>query len=126
MEKRAKAEAKAKENPNHVNQNSTHMDFTDLTVWKKAVKLLLEIYKLTKKFPPEERYGLSQDMRRAANSVAHILLKDLVALKQRIKQGSTRHREEALTNSSVKSLFQLHWTTVNKNCKKILRRGIGR
>jgi four helix bundle protein len=47
------------------------MDFTDMPVWKKSIQLLLEIYQLTKKFPPEERYGLSSDMRRAANSVAH-------------------------------------------------------
>jgi len=40
--------------------------FKDLIVWQKAYKLVLEIYKLTEKFPKHELYGLSQQMRRAA------------------------------------------------------------
>jgi four helix bundle protein len=44
-------------------------DFTDLIVWQKAHKLTLEIYKITAKFPKEERYGLVSQLRRAAVSV---------------------------------------------------------
>jgi len=44
-------------------------DFIDLVVWKKSHELTLEIYKLTKIFPNEERFGLIQQMRRAAVSV---------------------------------------------------------
>jgi hypothetical protein len=32
--------------------------YKDLIVYQKAYKLSLEIYKATKKFPPEELYGL--------------------------------------------------------------------
>jgi four helix bundle protein len=46
-------------------------DFTQTSVWKKAFKLLMTIYEVTKTFPKEERYGLTSDMRRAANSVLH-------------------------------------------------------
>lgn len=44
--------------------------FEDLEVWQKARGLTLQIYKLTKKFPPEERYGLVPQMRRAVISVS--------------------------------------------------------
>jgi four helix bundle protein len=44
-------------------------NFKDLIVWRKSYDLVLEIYKLTKEFPKEEIYGLSQQMRRAAISI---------------------------------------------------------
>lgn len=44
--------------------------FTELKVWQKAHELVLFIYKLTNKFPAEEKFGLSSQMRRAAVSVA--------------------------------------------------------
>lgn len=44
-------------------------NFTDLIVWKNGHNLVLQIYKLTKKFPKEEKYGLSDQIRRAAVSI---------------------------------------------------------
>ena len=44
--------------------------FRDLHVWQKAHQLVLRIYPLTQEFPSEERYGLTQQMRRSAISVA--------------------------------------------------------
>ena len=43
--------------------------FYDLNIWKKGYALLMEIYKITKTFPKEEKYGLSSQMRDSANSV---------------------------------------------------------
>lgn len=43
--------------------------FKDLIVWQKAYKLVIEFYKMTKNFPKEEIYGLSQQMRRAAAAI---------------------------------------------------------
>ena len=43
--------------------------FQDLIVWKKSHELALEIYRLTKDFPSEEKYGLVSQMRRAAVSI---------------------------------------------------------
>lgn len=43
--------------------------FRKLKVWKKSHELTLLIYKLTKKFPSEEKFGLVSQMRRAASSV---------------------------------------------------------
>jgi len=42
----------------------------DLTVWKKSIELAIHIYKMTATFPKQETYGLGQQMRRAAVSVA--------------------------------------------------------
>ena len=43
--------------------------FTDLNAWKKSHILAISIYKLTKKFPKEELFGLTSQVRRAAISV---------------------------------------------------------
>lgn len=40
----------------------------DLEIWKRGIDLVTKIYKLTKKFPEEELYGLTSQMRRAAIS----------------------------------------------------------
>ena len=44
--------------------------FSDLVVWQKAVELGKQVYALTRKFPPDERYGLTSQIRRAALSVS--------------------------------------------------------
>ena len=41
----------------------------NLEVWKRSINLVLTIYTETKRFPTEERFGLSQQMRRAAVSI---------------------------------------------------------
>jgi four helix bundle protein len=44
--------------------------FEDLEVWQYAHRLVLIIYRITKDFPNEERFGLISQMRRAAVSIA--------------------------------------------------------
>src|SRR5690606_10523673 len=44
--------------------------FEKLRVWELAIDLSLEVNLLTKKFPSEEKFILSQQMQRAADSVA--------------------------------------------------------
>lgn len=47
----------------------TSQTFRDLTVWRKAHELVLEIYKLTEVFPKHELYSLTSQLRRSAVSV---------------------------------------------------------
>lgn len=41
----------------------------DLTVYKKAYELAMRIFKISKGFPPEERYALTGQIRRSSRSV---------------------------------------------------------
>lgn len=43
--------------------------FKDLTVYKKAFSLAMEIFKISKSFPKEERYSLTDQVRRCSRSV---------------------------------------------------------
>ena len=43
--------------------------FQDLIVWQKAHKFVLAIYTITKQFPPDERFGLTSQIRRASVSI---------------------------------------------------------
>jgi four helix bundle protein len=45
-------------------------DHTKLTAFALADELVLDIYAVTRRFPDDERYGLTAQMRRAAISVA--------------------------------------------------------
>jgi four helix bundle protein len=45
-------------------------NYKELKVWQKAYGLCLEIYRITRSFPREERYGLTLQIRRAALSIA--------------------------------------------------------
>ena len=44
-----------------------------MPVWQKSFMLLIEVYKHIKSFPPDERFALTDDLKRAANSVVHNL-----------------------------------------------------
>ena len=44
-------------------------NYKELKVWQRSYQLCLEIYRITKEFPKEERYGLTSQTRRAAVSV---------------------------------------------------------
>jgi four helix bundle protein len=56
------------------NQNNNIMgkinSFEDLIVWQKAIDLSVGIYRITAKFPKEEVFGLTSQIRRASNSVS--------------------------------------------------------
>ena len=43
--------------------------YRDLIVWKKAMSLVLNVYKSTQDFPKTETYGLATQLRRAAVSI---------------------------------------------------------
>lgn len=45
------------------------MDFKDLIVYKKAFKLAMEIFEVSKKFPKEETYSMTDQIRRSSRSV---------------------------------------------------------
>jgi len=44
------------------------MDFRDLLVYQKAFRLAMDIYEITKKFPKDEKYSLTDQIRRSSRS----------------------------------------------------------
>jgi four helix bundle protein len=46
-------------------------DFRNMHVWQSAFNLIIEIYRITKEFPSDEKFGMVSDMRRSVNSIAH-------------------------------------------------------
>ena len=61
--------------------------FRDLEVWRESMTLVEEIYVLSKRFPPEERFGLTSQLRRAA-----------VSIPSNIGEGARRKRRKAFVN----------------------------
>jgi four helix bundle protein len=43
--------------------------YRDLEVWKRSLLLVSDVYRVTRRLPPDERFGLTSQMRRAAVSV---------------------------------------------------------
>lgn len=49
--------------------NEKIRSFTDLNSWKEAHQFVLMIYKISKNFPPDEKFGLTNQIQRAAVSI---------------------------------------------------------
>lgn len=50
-------------------ENKKIKDFTDLNAWQKGHEIVIEIYLITRGFPKEELFGLTNQMRRCAVSI---------------------------------------------------------
>ncbi len=67
------------------------LSYRDLKVWRTATRLVLEVYRLTRRFPKEEIYGLTSQLRRAT-----------VSIPANIAEGHARlHRGDYLRSLSV-------------------------
>ena len=58
--------------------------FRDLKVWQQSMNLVEEIYRVTSRFPPAERFGLTSQIRRAS-----------VSISSNIGEGKRRRRQRA-------------------------------
>ena len=45
-------------------------NFKELRVWKKAIYVGKQVYEISKKFPDDEKYGLTSQLRRAVVSIS--------------------------------------------------------
>jgi four helix bundle protein len=73
--------------------------FQKLEVWQMAKKMVVEIYEMTSKFPPEERFGLTSQINRAAVSVASNIAEG---------SGRTSYKDQAhFTQTAYGSLMEM-------------------
>jgi len=49
--------------------STSNSSFENLQIWQKSHKFVLEVYAMTKSFPDNERFGLTNQFRRAAVSI---------------------------------------------------------
>ena len=44
--------------------------FEKLKVWQEAIDLSVEIYRITRNFPSDEKFGITSQLKRASNSIS--------------------------------------------------------
>lgn len=85
--------------------------FKELIVYQKAYKLAMEIFEISKEFPKEEKYSLTDQIRRSSRSVTACLA----------EAWARRRYEKSFINKLTDSLgeeFETEtWLDYSKDCK---------
>ena len=89
--------------------------FRDLKVYKAAFELQQEIFEITKTFPREEPYSLTDQIRRASRSVGANLSEAWQ------KRRYVAHFTSKLTDSDGELAETRHWLDTSLACKYITR-----
>lgn len=89
------------------------MDFKELIAYKKAFKLAMELFELSKSFPKEEKYSLTDQIRRSSRSTCANLAE---AYRKRIYQ---KHFISKLTDSDGENSETDVWLNFALECKYI-------
>ena len=88
--------------------------FKDLIVFQKAYKLAMEIYEISKSFPKEEKYSLTDQIRRSSRAVTSCLA----------ESWAKRRYEKAFVNKITDSLGEENetevWLDYSKDCQYML------
>jgi len=87
--------------------------FKELLVYQKAYRLAMQIFEITKKFPKEEKYSLTDQIRRSSRSVTSCLA----------ESWAKRRYEKAFVNKLTDSLGEENetetWLDYSRDCKYI-------
>lgn len=86
------------------------MDFKELFVYKKAFALAMEVYEVSKKFPKEEKYSLTDQIRRSSRSVCANLAESYR------KRLYVRHFISKLTDSDAENSETIVWLDFSTAC----------
>lgn len=75
-------------------------NFQELKIWQKAIEIAEKVYQISTEFPPEEKYGLTSQIRRSSVSIA-----------SNIAEGAGRNSDKefnyflGIANGSANELF---------------------
>ncbi len=89
----------------------------DLQVYQMSYKLAMEIFEITKKFPKDETYSLTDQIRRSSRSVASNIREGFA--KRKYEQVFIRHLNDALGSSEETR----GWLEFSLDCTYILKAG---
>jgi four helix bundle protein len=93
-----------------MNESRYARSFRELIVYQKARAIDRRIYELTKAFPPEERYSLSDQIKRSSRSIGGQIAEAWG------KRRYTRHFLSKLTDADAEQLETQHWIEVAATC----------
>lgn len=107
----------------------SYSDFTKMPVWQSALRLLKQIYSVTKAYPTDERFGLISDMRRAAHSITHNIAEGFGRFEPKdksrfykISRGSVYElMSQILVSSELTYLPSELKTNLLKYCRQIIK-----
>jgi hypothetical protein len=83
--------------------------FKDPHVWRRAIEMTVAIYRLTTGFPPDERFGLTSQLRRASVSVASNIAEGTAGVREASISSSSVWPEGPILKYKLKSSFQTRW-----------------
>ena len=86
------------------------MDFKKLIVYKKAFQLAMEIYSISKNFPKDEKYSLTDQIRRSSRSVCANIAEAYR------KRQYIRHFISKLTDSDAENSETIVWLDFALEC----------
>ena len=88
-------------------------DFTELETYKLSRKISFEIFKLSKIFPPEEKYSLTDQIRRSSRSVGAQIAESWG------KRRYEKHFISKLTDADAEIMETQHWLATAEECEYI-------
>ena len=86
------------------------MDFKELIVYKKAFTLAMEVFEVSKSFPKEEKYSLTNQIRRSSRSVCANIAESYR------KRLYVRHFISKLTDSDAENSETIVWLDFSNAC----------
>lgn len=89
------------------------MDFKELLAYKKSFELAMEIFELSKTFPKEEKFSLTDQIRRSSRSVSANIAESYR------KRRYTNHFISKLTDSDAENSETNTWLEFSLECRYI-------
>ncbi len=92
---------------------SEYLGFKDLIVYQKAFVLAMDIFHLTKSFPQDEKYGLTDQLRRSTRSIGSNLAEAYPRRKY------LKYFISKLIDAQSEACETVHWLDMSYKCRYI-------